>query len=91
MVKGSSDLGHVVSTSGGFERIYWETSAVSGNMPGQKSKVEELWFKLKQWMAIERELGIKEMIRLNINHRLDFYPYGIGHTLFVLFRKAEIP
>lgn len=73
----------------GFRLLYWETNAVYGNMPGQMSKGEEFWLKMKKWLAIERELGIKELIKLKLKKGLGFYPYGDGHKLFVLLQKTE--
>ena len=54
----------------GFRQIYWETSTAPGNIPGQLSKVEELWIKLKKCIAIERKMGIKELIRDFLENKL---------------------
>lgn len=73
----------------GFLLTYWETSATHGGLREQVSAGEELWCKLKKWIAIEREVGIKELIKMKKKKKLDFYPYGDGHTLFLLFRKID--
>ena len=73
----------------GFQLLYWETSTVYGNLPGQLSKGEEYLLKIKKWLAIRKRIGDQRTDQVEKKEKkLNFYPYGDGHTLFVLFQKA---
>jgi 2-polyprenyl-3-methyl-5-hydroxy-6-metoxy-1,4-benzoquinol methylase len=71
----------------GLELIYWETSTYNGNQHISLSFVEKQIYRIKKWLAIIDEFGLREFIRLKRAKSLGFYPYGHGHTLLAMFKK----
>ncbi len=84
----SKDVLERMAEPAGLQLTYWETSTVSGDTSRRPGFLERQGDRIARLASISKEAGLLRAVSLALRRSLNFFPYGNGHTLFVVLTKA---